>query len=270
MVIPVEEATAPDFIQVRAALVKRLGANPAIVWTLVGFRSAEGSPYGYERDGKVWWRANLTDVSRASGLSVDQVRRSLARLEEQGHVEVVEHALDGNWDHTKSYRTLMRRNRHIDAAESTDVDVAKSPNPPIRPLEEGESTTCSPEAGGIATSEELFEAAWKHWPKAEKKKPAREKFLRLVRAKTITAEELAAAIADHGDAYRLTTAKHFVPGLIYWLNQERWDEPLPVARAGRGEERLAESVALVRRLREEENGHAGIGSGAAAALGAER
>lgn len=122
----------------------------------------------------------------------------------------------------------------------------------------------------IARVSEWFEEAWKAWPKHDKKKPAREKFERLVTSRKVGLEELVVAIRDHGRAY---TAggwdPQFVPGLLPWLNQERWSEPLPAPRGGRGQERQIEGLALVARLREEE-AHAGLGSGSAAALGSGR
>lgn len=117
---------------------------------------------------------------------------------------------------------------------------------------------------------EWFEEAWKAWPKHDKKKPAREKFERLVKAGTVGLEELVMAIRDHGLAYRAGGwPEQFVPGLLPWLNQERWSEPLPVPRGGRGQERQDEGLALVARLREEE-AHAGLGSGSTAAVGSGR
>ncbi|MBF4603730.1 helix-turn-helix domain-containing protein [Curtobacterium sp. VKM Ac-2884] len=121
-----------------------------------------------------------------------------------------------------------------------------------------------------AREDELFEEAWKSWPRGDGKKKAREKFGQLVRGRTITAIELAASIARHGEAHTTVgTPVQFVPHLTTWLNQERWNDPLPMPRYGRGQERQDEGLALVARLREEE-AHAGLGSGAAAALGSGR
>jgi hypothetical protein len=117
---------------------------------------------------------------------------------------------------------------------------------------------------------EWFEEVWKVWPKHDKKKPAREKFERLVKSGTVSLEELVGTARNHGLAY---TAggwdEQFVPGLVPWLNQERWNDPLPRPRVGRGQERQDQGLALVSRLREEE-AHAGLGSGSAAAVGAGR
>ena len=81
-----------------------------------------------------------------------------------------------------------------------------------------------------------------HWPKKQEKKKALEKFLRL--AKTHDAEMILVDIVRFGDAYAATTETQFVPGLLPWLNGERWTDDLPKARTiqrapTRGEENLA-------------------------------
>lgn len=90
-------------------------------------------------------------------------------------------------------------------------------------------------------SEDLFEQAWKHWPRKESKKTARERFRRITRRgngtrSAIAAQMLAEAITAHGDAYRAwpEQEQQAVPYLASWLNAERWDEPLPQPRAARG------------------------------------
>jgi len=131
----------------------------------------------------------------------------------------------------------------------------------------GEETVQNPSNARVS---EGFEVAWMAWPKHDKKKPAREKFERLVESKRIALEDLVLAVKAHGAAYKVGGwDEQFVPGLLPWLNQERWNDDLPRPRNGRGQERLNEGLALVARLREEE-AHAGLGSGAAAALGSGR
>lgn len=131
----------------------------------------------------------------------------------------------------------------------------------------GEETVQNPSNARVS---EWFEEVWKVWPKHDKKKPAREKFERLVSSGKVALEDLVVAARNHGLAYTEGGwDEQFVPGLLPWLNQERWNDDLPRPRRGRGQERVDESVALVRRLREEE-AHAGLGSGAAAAVGAGR
>jgi hypothetical protein len=112
--VPVEYAVAPDFIPLRAALVHALGSSEAIVWQLIYFRTSADSPAAYERDGVRWWRANRDELARSSGLTSDQVKRVIGKLEHSGHLEGVEHRAQGITDRTKSYRCVTD-----DSARST-------------------------------------------------------------------------------------------------------------------------------------------------------
>nr|WP_252728372.1 helix-turn-helix domain-containing protein [Curtobacterium sp. WW7] len=121
----------------------------------------------------------------------------------------------------------------------------------------------------IAREDDWFELVWTVWPKHDKKKPAREKFVRLVRSKVIGLEVLVAAIRDHGQAY---TAggwdEQFVPGLLPWLNQERWNDPLPRPRHGRMQERQDDTLALIARMAEEDARDEQAGDRRAVGMGA--
>jgi hypothetical protein len=74
---------------------------------------------------------------------------------------------------------------------------------------------------------ELFDIAWKSWPKQTKRALALAKFK--TAAKKIPVAELAEHVIRFGEAYAATTAEKFTPGLEAWLNQGRWIEALPVA-----------------------------------------
>jgi hypothetical protein len=215
----------PDFIPLRAALVRKLGAMEAIVWQLVYFRTAQQSPHRYERDGQSWWRANREELSQASGLSSDQIKRVIAKLEKSGHLVAAEHRDGGITDRTKSYRCVTDESAQSSGANPPSQERGDSAQSSSKKSEEV-STSYSPRADGSAHSE-LFEQAWKHWPKKEARKPAFEKFQRLVRDRRISAEELAAEIIRHGDAFAASGRQvQYVPGLLPWLNQERWSDDL--------------------------------------------
>ncbi|WP_225735045.1 hypothetical protein [Pseudoclavibacter endophyticus] len=98
------------------------------------------------------------------------------------------------------------------------------------------------------TPEQVFDEVWPRWPRKDKRKPALEKFKRL--AKTEDIEMIGAAIARFGDAYRETTDAQFVPHLVTWLNQGRWDDELPQARGG-NEKRMTHLDVIARMEREE-------------------
>lgn len=274
--VPKDEITAHDFVMVRAALVQRLGgANEALVWTRIHFRCADGAHRHLDGDGVAWWPASSAQISAEVGLSEDQVDRALRALRSGGFVESTEHRLGGNYDRTKSWRPLVEESRGVDSAESRNGARGIADRTPRNRGQEPANSRDVPTSQNQKTEEdkntvgELFEVAWKAWPRKAGKKGARAKFERLVRDKVGTAEELVEAITAHGAAYEKWVQPQYVPHLTTWLNGERWEDEIPGPRAGRGDERVAESVALVQRLREEE-AHAGLGSGAAAALGAGR
>ena len=73
--------------------------------------------------------------------------------------------------------------------------------------------------------DDLFYEAWTHWPKKVNKEPSRIKFK--AAARKIPAQQLAATIAQFGDAYSTATTKQFTPGLNVWLSNSRWTDELP-------------------------------------------
>ncbi|MGX5770802.1 hypothetical protein ACWKWN_08630 [Microbacterium trichothecenolyticum] len=136
--VPIDEATAADFMMVRAALVKRLGgANEALVWTRIDYRVRAKTPPYVDDDGTSWWPATREDLADETGLSPDQSKRAVQSLIEHGFVIATEHRLGGNYDRTKSYRTVVS-DRPLDWADSPNEtgrnrpqDRADSPNVPI-------------------------------------------------------------------------------------------------------------------------------------------
>ncbi|MBF4613768.1 hypothetical protein [Curtobacterium sp. VKM Ac-1376] len=107
--VPQEEVTASDFIIVRAALVKRLGgANQALVWARIHFRCNDGGQRHIDENEVAWWPASSAQIGEEVGLSEKQVDRATKDLRDGGFVESVEHRIGGNWDHTKSWRPLVR------------------------------------------------------------------------------------------------------------------------------------------------------------------
>jgi hypothetical protein len=144
--VPMHEATAHDFIQIRAALVRRLGsANAALVWSRVYYRANPGNPNAYERDGFMWWRATREIVADETGLNPGQARRTLEALVEQGSLIAEKHRLAGNYDQAKSYRCNVvadtandwapATNEHRSSA--TDLDWAPATNLPVKTPQDG-------------------------------------------------------------------------------------------------------------------------------------
>lgn len=221
--VPLAEATSHDTINVRAALIRRMGsANLAIVWQMIHFRTAPASPYAYERDGRLWWRAKRDDIAAATGLTVDQARRSCESLEQSGYIATERHMQDGVYDQTRSYRTVVIT--PDDVAPVPDEHSASVPNVPSS-QEVEEQPLFDP-------IEQAFDEAWKHWPKKVERKQALQRFR--AAAKRVGLQMLTDQIVRFGDAYTATTQKKFVPALGVWINGDRWTDELPQADRPQG------------------------------------
>jgi hypothetical protein len=142
--VPMDEVTAHDFMQVRAALVARLGgANEALVWTRIHYRCADEAYAYVDAEGVLWWPATNEQIGSEVGLSADQVKRATATLKADGYLAATEHRLGGNYDRTKSWRPVIE-SRRVESAispngagDSADMsgrnrrqESAKSPNAP--------------------------------------------------------------------------------------------------------------------------------------------
>ncbi|TPG05568.1 hypothetical protein EAH85_12605 [Curtobacterium flaccumfaciens] len=230
--VPLSEVAAEDFINLRAALVRRMdgNANHAIVWQRIYFRTTTRSPEAYDRDGHRWWRANRDDMAAETGLSKDQVKRAYLALEQKGFIEGVEHAFGGPSDHTKSYRCVTysdgRANPPSRRANSPDLDWA---NPPDLPSSQEEEVLPHPPPESAVSR---FDEAWKQWPRKEDKARAQQAWKSVIKNKLITEDALFEAVVAHGRAYVAAgTEKRFVKYLVSWLNARAWANPLPTAES---------------------------------------
>lgn len=235
--VPISEVTAKDFIMVRAALVKRLGgANEALVWSRIEYRSSSAKHAHETADGQLWWAVSYPVLAEETGLSEQQARRAIDKLVEGGFLLAEHH--HGS-DRRLSYCPVIAhlsestdgippvgidssigRERQFQLSDSTDV-------PLIETSKTVETSTSARSAKIEALVSGLFEDAWKHWPRKESKKKAQDRFLALADPAMV-----ARAIIAHGDAHVQHTPTQFVPHLTTWLNQERWSDPLPLPRPG--------------------------------------
>lgn len=124
-----ELLTAPDFIGVRAALVRLLGndANRAVLATRIYYRASELNRDAIYRGGYWWWRATYETIMAETGLGLNSVRGCVKWLETNGYLEVAKHRTGGIADHTGSYRLLTFTD---DVLESTHQDVLESTHLP--------------------------------------------------------------------------------------------------------------------------------------------
>lgn len=93
-----------------------------------------------------------------------------------------------------------------------------------------------------------FEAIWRAWPRKTSKKTAADKWARLSASERA---RIAPILLGHAAAHAQHTEVQFVPHLSTWLNQERWNDPLPTARS-RGTQTDTNASVLGRYMSENE------------------
>lgn len=223
--VPASEATSSDFIMVRAALVRRLGgANEALVWTRIDYKVTGKNPPHVDVLGVAWWPASRDELADETGLSPDQAKRAVTSLLAGGFIEQTEHRIGGNYDRTKSYRTVVigRDDPPLgEIAQSTgrnrQQERADSPNVPISQTVED-------------IYAESFPRFWSLWPRSDAKKSARAAW-----AKAVTRAGGDLPILEGVRRYLATNPDpRYVPYAATWLNGDRWEDELAsVAAAGR-------------------------------------
>jgi hypothetical protein len=162
----VEEVASPSpdgsFLLVRPELVRRVGANGALVLSAIEFRCRVPGADRIEDEAGRWWRASQLALSDATGLSRQTVGRELRKLERIDEIDATKHNLGGISDHTRSYRVSARpaivRNRPIDSSESNN---GRSESVRNRTIEWAESNNhhCS-ESNNLPSIEEGKEGGW--------------------------------------------------------------------------------------------------------------
>lgn len=231
--VPRDLATSHDFIMVRAALVAHLGgANEALVWTRIQWRTDTTSPVTYERDDYRWWRASRAEMAAETGLTSEQVRRALERLIAGGFLEGVQHGRMGNYDRAMSYRC------RIDGAHTPDeqgVDApshgAHTPDVPYQDTETKAKDEEHPDGALLViepyepTTDDLFSDLWTVYPRHDGKAAARKAYDKALTK--IPAEDLRLKCEAWSWAASRAMEKRFMPHLSTWLNGERWDDDLP-------------------------------------------
>ncbi len=114
-----------DFLQIRPEVVRALGGgNAALVYTLIEFRCRVVGVDRVEDSEGRWWRATYDKLAAGTGLTVDQIRRTLSQLHSRASIESVKHRAMGPSDQMLSYRAAP-----LPAIQSNDrIDSADRPN----------------------------------------------------------------------------------------------------------------------------------------------
>lgn len=235
--VPIEEATAKDFMQVRAALVRRLGgANEALVWTRIDWRADSAKVAHQTQDGTHWWAATHGEIADETGLSAEQVRRAIEKLVVRGFLrEDAHHGFDRRKSYAPIYAHLAdspngeiarskRRNRQMELADSPDG--SSSIERQERDIEDSASKADLAlfEAPSIVVSGPSFDDFWAVWPKKVAKPDAQRAWAKAVK------QTLATQIVDAAIAYRDNPGRperQFIPYPATWLNREGWNDELP-------------------------------------------
>lgn len=178
-------------------------------------------------DGICW--PSATRIATRAKLSERQVRRRIDTLEAQGYIEV-----ERREGKTSRVRLVSTNPGHQEVTPDTESPLTSGhPHPGHLGVRPTPDTQVSDEPSGNLQVEPSslvdlsFEGAWRLWPNKNAKKPALDKFRKLVKDKRFTASELGDVIKEYGVAYA-NSGSTFTPHLRTWLNQERWSDPLPV------------------------------------------
>lgn len=99
--------------------------------------------------------------------------------------------------------------------------------------------------------DDAFDAFWKHYPKKVDKQKAKAAFKKVIVKKTITVDELIAAV-ERQKKSRQWQDISYVPNPTTWLNGSRWEDDLPEAKATRKNNRQQELEAIRQKYVEEE------------------
>lgn len=219
------------YTQVEAQMVRELKGNAvaALVASRLQFR-LEGGGATHTADGRVWWRASLSQIADETGLSPDQAKRAMKTLTEKGFVEARHFALEGPYDRTLSYSIAppapIAPKPEAFGGIATDP-MAESPDVPFFETENKTYPPTPPSAEG-----DLFEQAWALWPRRADKKRARDKWNSAAKRKPPA--DILASVAAWRQAYDQGgwTKKdyQYVKHFATWLNGDCWDDELPEPR----------------------------------------
>lgn len=240
--VPIAEVTANDFMQVRAALVRRVGgADAALVFSRVYYRTDKNSRAAIEFEGEMWWTASHPALARETGLTEGQARKAAQVLVDGGFVEA--RKLHGN---VMSYRPVVighlldstdgvsaHSNRTTRSDEQVHLSV--STVAPLIDIEDVIDTPIVPKGTAVDVA---FARAWAAWIPSRRgsQKKAESSFRTAARAVGAQhLEKLVETLSAHCDAWAswATSEQQYVPMMATWLNQERWTTPLPQRDRGR-------------------------------------
>jgi len=241
--VPVNEATAKDFIMVRAALVRRLGgANEALVWSRIEYRASSAKHAHETPDGSLWWAASRAAIAEDVGLTSDQVRRAIETLVQGGFLRAERHH---GADRTMSYSPVFAHGADLPDGNSDEahtphasgeLHILHEAYTPDAPSIETVKTKAITPIVPTGTIEIAFDRVWDLWPSVRRgtRKKSFPSFQTAVKAHggIRTVDDLLQVIEQHCAVWSTWPAAdlRFVPAMTTWLNQERWTAEPPESR----------------------------------------
>jgi hypothetical protein len=195
----------------------QVGVNAAlIIWNLSYLQSQRELQGGddFYHEGKWWVRHSYESLAEWHNyLSVDQIRRIMKKLEDDGHVSKA--SLGKNpWDRT-TYWSVSPVFLHVADSPNACVgiagsDVAKSPD--------------VQQKNNSKQDDPRFEEFWFSYPKKKDKKVARRYWHNL------TEQDREAALVRIALKPFKDTDPKFIPLPSSWINKARWEDELDLIR----------------------------------------
>lgn len=226
---------------------------------------------------RIGWRVSVAGLQKVGPEGRDAIRTTIAELLDCGYLRRVQERGDQGRFNEVEYEVCdpftadgKSGTGGFTGAGSPDVgspDVGKSDPIEEHPLEDHREEEQKPLAdqsaglfevgAGELTSpyiDRQFERAWKAYPNPNNKKQARAAWTKAI--KRIDIDLLVQRIEEFGAAWAATgKSASFTPYLQKWLNEDRWENPLPVVEQQQqrspGQEAL-DIIELGRQMAEQE------------------
>lgn len=245
---------------IAAVLNADLPINPTAKLVLVGIANHDG-------DGGAW--PSVATLARYAGVSTRSVQRALADLIEAGLIErlVNEGGTHRTPDHERPnlYRITLPRGvtpvSPPDAAVTGGVTPVSPP--PLTEMSPHPLTPVSPEPSLEPSGETSLEPSalsrFDEWWDAYPRKVAKPAALRRWKAMSERDRQRAiAALAAWCAYWEARGEPEFIPHPTTWLNQERYNDPVPVHRPPRANTVASRNRATFDNLRGRSNGVAAL------------
>lgn len=144
----------------------------------------------------------------------------------------------------ESWRERQSKSRRDVTRDSTRDSQGDSLSPdPTRPTVSKETEVHAQRAEHSQAIDAQFDAVWAVWPRKNDKRTAHRRWSALSAAKR---EMIGPLLLQHAQAHQQHTPAQFVPYLATWLNQERWNDPLPTSRGASSSQQTQNATVLSR------------------------